>query len=411
MGRHLHTIFALIFMGFLFLLPFVANGGLIDDLRQQIAAKSQEVKDLQQRAAEAKQSLAEAQSKERSLQNQIYKFNKQIEALELEIAVTEEQIDEVKLKIEEIEIKIKQTQEAINLEKSRIASTLQLIYETGPPDIVELSLNAKSLSSMFQNLYSVQKLEGELKTRLNVAQELSANLVKDEADAKAQENNLVALRTQLTLQQELTEDQRSEKNILLKDTRQQETVYQKSVKQLESQQTEIQKNIIALEAKLRFAIDPSSLPKGKGILSWPVNEVRITQYYGPTSETGFINDGYQFHNGIDLAPSTGLGTPIYSAGDGKVIAVGNDGRYAYGKWVAIDHKNGLITLYAHLSKQAVSVGATVSKGDVIGFMGSTGFSTGSHLHFTVYATSTFEVIDRWYGPLPLGGHLDPLEYL
>src|SRR3989338_2499603 len=397
MGRHLHTIFALIFMGFLFLLSFVANGGLIDDLRQQIAAKSQEVKDLQQRAAEAKQSLAEAQSKERSLQNQIYKFKKQI--------------DEVKLKIEEIEIKIKQTQEAINLEKSRIASTLQLIYETGPPDIVELSLNAKSLSSMFQNLYSVQKLEGELKTRLNVAQELSANLVKDEADAKAQENNLVALRTQLTLQQELTEDQRSEKNILLKDTRQQETVYQKSVKQLESQQTEIQKNIIALEAKLRFAIDPSSLPKGKGILSWPVNEVRITQYYGPTSETCFINDGYQFHNGIDLAPSTGLGTPIYSAGDGKVIAVGNDGRYAYGKWVAIDHKNGLITLYAHLSKQAVSVGATVSKGDVIGFMGSTGFSTGSHLHFTVYATSTFEVIDRWYGPLPLGGHLDPLVYL
>src|SRR3989338_7034699 len=292
MGRHLHTIFALIFMGFLFLLSFVANGGLIDDLRQQIAAKSQEVKDLQQRAAEAKQSLAEAQSKERSLQNQIYKFKKQI--------------DEVKLKIEEIEIKIKQTQEAINLEKSRIASTLQLIYETGPPDIVELSLNAKSLSSMFQNLYSVQKLEGELKTRLNVAQELSANLVKDEADAKAQENNLVALRTQLTLQQELTEDQRSEKNILLKDTRQQETVYQKSVKQLESQQTEIQKNIIALEAKLRFAIDPSSLPKGKGILSWPVNEVRITQYYGPTSETGFINDGYQFHNGIDLAPSTVL---------------------------------------------------------------------------------------------------------
>lgn len=405
------TVLALFVMGFLFILPLIVHGSVIADLRKQIYAKNEEVKQLQQKMMEAKQNLIEAQGKERSLQNQIYKFNKQIEAFELEIAITEGQIDETGLKIKELENRIKQTQEAINLEKARISGALRYIYETGTPDIIELSLSANSLSTIFSNFYSAQRIEGELKTRLSVAKELTTNLEKEREDTKIEEENLISLRTKLSLQQDLAQDQRAQKNQLLKDTRQQETIYQKSLKQLEAQQVDVQKEIVSLEAKLRYAIDPASLPKGKGILAWPVDEVRITQYYGPTSKTGFINDGYEFHNGMDIAPSSGIGTPIYSAGDGKVVARGDDGRYAYGRWVAIDHKNGLVTLYAHLSKVSVSVGQAVGKGTTIGFMGSTGFSTGAHLHFTVYATNTFEVIQRWYGPLPIGGHIDPLEYL
>lgn len=405
------TVLALLFVGFLFILPMVANGSVIDDLRKQISARNEEVKQLQQKMAEAKQNLLEARGEARSLQNQIYRFNKQIEAFELEMAITEGQIEETRLKIAELEARIKQTEEAIHLEKARIASTLRVLYETGTPDIIELSLGADSLSTIFNNFYGAQRLEGELKTRLNVAKELTINLEKEKEDTTKEEENLIALRTKLSLQQDLAQDQRSQKSELLKDTRQQEVVFQKSLKKLESQQVDIQKEIVGLEAKLRYAIDPATLPKGKGILAWPVDEVRITQYYGSTSKTGFVNNGYDFHNGIDIAPTSGIGTPIYAAGDGKVIAKGDDGRYAYGRWVAIDHKNGLVTLYGHLSRVAVSSGQAVGKGTVIGYMGSTGFSTGPHLHFTVYATNTFEVIERWYGPLPIGGHLDPIEYL
>ncbi|KKR47314.1 MAG: Peptidase M23B [Parcubacteria group bacterium GW2011_GWA2_40_8] len=410
-SRRTKTILALLFMGFLFISPMVAKGSMIDDLRKQISTKNEEVKQLQQKMAEAKQNLVEAQGQARSLQNQIYRFNKQIEAFELEMAITEGQIEETRLKITELEARIKQTEDAINLEKARIASALRMLYETGTPDIIELSLGADSLSTIFNDFYGAQRLEGELKTRLSVAKELTVNLEKEKEDATQEEENLITLRTKLSLQQDLAEEQRTEKSQVLKNTKQQETVYQKSLKQLETQQVDAQKEIVGLEAKLRYAINPDTLPKGKGVLAWPVDEVRITQYYGSTSKTGFVNNGYEFHNGIDIAPTSGIGTPIYAAGDGKVVSKGDDSRYAYGRWVAVDHKNGLVTLYAHLSRIAVSNGQNVSKGAVIGYMGSTGFSTGPHLHFTVYAANTFEVIQRWYGPLPIGGHLDPIEYL
>ncbi len=407
-----YKLIALFAAGFLFLAPFGGiRAGVIEDLRQQIETRNQEIKTLQQKMEEAKNNLQEAQGKERSLQNQIYKFNKQIEALELEIAITENQVEETRLTIQKIEAQMVELEQSIRLEKVRIGSVLQLIYETGEPNLIEVTLQAENLSSMFQNFYGVQKLESELQARLSETKKFERQLEQDKEEAKKEEEELLALRNKLTLQQDLTEDQKSEKNELLRATRQQEATYQRSVKQLESQRNDIQKEIVRLEAKLRYAIDPDALPKGKGILAWPVDEVRITQYYGSTSETGFINDGYQFHNGIDLAPTTGLGTPILAAGDGAVIATGNDGRYAYGKWIAINHKNGLVTLYGHLSKFAVSGGAQIKKGQIIGYMGSTGYSTGPHLHFTVYAENTFEVIERWYGPLPIGGHIDPLEYL
>ncbi|MBI2625768.1 M23 family metallopeptidase, partial [Candidatus Parcubacteria bacterium] len=164
-----------------------------------------------------------------------------------------------------------------------------------------------------------------------------------------------------------------------------------------------------LEEKLRRAIDPSGVPGARpGVLAWPLEGV-LSQGYGPTSSTGFINDGYQFHNGVDIAAS--FGSPVRAARNGKVVGVGDLGRWAYGRWVAVEHDNGLTTLYAHLSLAAARLGQVVRRGDIIGYEGSTGFSTGPHLHFTVYASSTFRFEERPYGTLPIGGSINPLDYL
>ncbi|MDD2730498.1 MAG: M23 family metallopeptidase, partial [Candidatus Portnoybacteria bacterium] len=79
--------------------------------------------------------------------------------------------------------------------------------------------------------------------------------------------------------------------------------------------------------------------------------------------------------------------------------------------ITIKHGNGQTTLYGHLSAQMVSVGQKIYSGQIIGYMGSTGYSTGSHLHFSVFATNTFEIQQKWYGPVPLGGTVNPLSYL
>lgn len=108
---------------------------------------------------------------------------------------------------------------------------------------------------------------------------------------------------------------------------------------------------------------------------WPTDGGYITSYFGYRSDP--FTGQTKYHNGVDIAVNTG--TNVYSCGAGKIYYAGYD-EGGYGYFIMVDHGNGLVSLYAHLSKIKVSTGQTVSKGQVIGLSGSTGRSTGPHLH-------------------------------
>ena len=183
----------------------------------------------------------------------------------------------------------------------------------------------------------------------------------------------------------------------------------------EEKQEEILKEIEELESSLRQLVDPNSLPaQRKGLLVWPI-QGRITQGYGNTPFAR-SSDFYKFHNGIDI--SAPYGTPLHAADDGVVLAVGDTDRYcrrgAYGKYMVIDHQNNLTTMYAHLSLIRVTNGQKVARGDIIGYTGNSGLSTGPHLHFTLYDSRTVEIKLGKIGTcgvLPFGGSINPLVYL
>ena len=144
----------------------------------------------------------------------------------------------------------------------------------------------------------------------------------------------------------------------------------------------------------------------------PVSGI-LSQDYGATK---FAKYGYlgKWHNGVDFAAP--VSTPIFSAEKGKVVAVGNSDAYcyrgAYGKFIVIEHENNLTTLYSHLSLQVVKVGDIISRGQLIGYAGKTGYATGPHLHFTIFASQTFRMgPSRICGLLPYGGDLNPMDYL
>ena len=151
-----------------------------------------------------------------------------------------------------------------------------------------------------------------------------------------------------------------------------------------------------------IALVNHSLPVGRPIaglaLSWPMTRFQITQPFGPS--TVVLEPAYgpykHFHTGIDIAAP--LGTTVMAAADGVVVAVGHT-TIGYGNYVVIAHGGGIATLYGHLLDTSVKVGDRVVRGQMIGLEGSTGLSTGPHVHFELRVND--QVIDPMpYLPVP-----------
>lgn len=121
---------------------------------------------------------------------------------------------------------------------------------------------------------------------------------------------------------------------------------------------------------------------------WPVQGGEISSPYG--SRVGPIEGGYEWHQGIDIAVD--FGDPVYASAAGKVEQAGWNG--GYGRYVRIDHGNGYESAYGHMSSIAVEAGQQVSKGEIIGFVGSSGYSTGPHVHYEVLVDG--KAVDPYY---------------
>jgi len=391
------------------LLPVFAVAQTAEEMKAQIAAKQAQIQELEKQIAAYNAQLKNAKSQGSTLAKQIANMQLQIKKLEADIKLTQAKISATSLKINELSFNIAARNSEIEKQKMNLGETIREINEYDQTSPLQMVLVSDTFSDFLNEAESAQSLQAGLQAKLDTIQELKNQLETSKAEAQNQKEQLEQLNNDLSGRNVVLNNQKKETNNLLTETKNQEKKYQQILTDLQKQQQQIQKDIYALEDKLRLTIDPGSIPGFRsGVLAWPLKGI-LTQKYGPTSQTGFINNVYNFHNGIDI--DANVGDAVRSAGDGIVKAIGNNGKYAYGKWIAIDHQNGLITLYAHFSGYAVSVGQKVKTGQVIGYAGNTGFSTGAHLHFTVYAETTFTTEQKWYGLLPLGGSINPMNYL
>ena len=241
---------------------------------------------------------------------------------------------------------------------------------------------------------------------------------------------LVDLKEKYDGQQAVLENNKAEKGELLQKTKNEESNYQALLAEKKAAKEQITAELRSFEAELKFILDPNSIPaRGTAVFDWPLENIIITQLFGGTefakNNPGIYGRGY--HPGVDFGAS--VGTPIYAPLSGTVRWTDNTdaiaGCYAWGKWTLIDHANGLSTLYAHQSAIPAGIvpGTKVTTGQLIGYVGATGYVTGPHLHFTVYAQDAVEVI-RYsdfktitscgpaYTPRAASeGYLDPMGYL
>jgi len=376
-------------------------------LREQISLKEEEIKKLEAEEAVYKQALSQTQSQSKTLKSQISLIESQINQLTVNLKITKAKISKTESDIRLHFQEIKEKEKEIQNRKLAMGESMKFLARFENQGFVVVILKSDKFSDFLNSNRYLINLENGLYNNFTILTQDKTELESLVSEEKNLKKDLNDFKSELIVKNNLVQKQKEGKDKLLTETKNKETEYQKMISQAQIKQSEIQREIFGLEDKLRGQVGGVPPPR-PGALAWPLLG-RITQGYGPTSITGFYNDAYKFHNGIDIAAS--YGAPTRAALDGVVVASGDNGNYAYGAWLAIRHSNGLTTLYTHLSAKAVSVGQAVSQGQVIGYEGSTGFVTGPHLHFTVYSTNTFRVEKRWFGLLPLGGSVNPFDYL
>lgn len=400
------------------------------ELKSQIEKNNSEIKKLEKEIADYNLKIKNKQSDASTLKNAISILETKKSALNSDIKLSEYKISNIKNNISETENKIQLTSTKVEKLKDSLSQTFREIAYTS--DLKEnytfVLLGEKSISTAFDRYNQNYNLKKNISSNINYFNQTKNTLNEVNNTYKDQVGALEESKDELLDKKTLISENQKEKDKLLKDTKNQEANYQKLLAQRKKQKTDLETELANVEAKLKAFTNTASLPKAMtSALAYPVKKVVITQYFGNTpfaTQNPQVYNG-SGHNGMDFAVS--VGTPIYSAADGVVIGVANTDDAcvgaSYGKWVLVKHNNGLSTLYAHLSSFSVGVGQSVTAGQKVGLSGNTGYSTGPHLHFTVYASEAVHVAGSTeykskacgtYMILPLAsksGYLNPLTYL
>lgn len=416
----------IVFFAFL-LLSFnfnIAYSATVEELKDQIQKVTETKQQLQQEIAAYEKQLKEIGDQTTSLKNTIKSLDVTISKNSLDIKLTQNNINTAQLQIEELSMDIDRDIKTINQDTKTIASLLREVNVYDNNSFIKSLLTYKNLSELWNDQQNIFILQNEISEKITQTRNTKAILEKNKLATEKKKEDLIKLKSDLIDRKNVLDITKKEKNQLLIDTKNSESNYKKMLADKKALADAFDKELLQFEAELKFAIDPSSFPSvGKGILSWPIDVVKITQYFGMT-EFAKTTNAYngQGHNGIDFRAS--FGTPIKAALSGIVKGTGDTDivcpRASFGKWIFIEHSNGLSTIYAHLSLIRVSVGQIVTTGDIIGYSGNTGYSTGPHLHFGTYATQGVKIMSRkstvcngtYVMPIAdLRAYLDPLQYL
>ncbi|RJQ29994.1 hypothetical protein C4571_00060 [Candidatus Parcubacteria bacterium] len=390
-----------------------------EELERQVQEKAKELENINQQLEATQQSLKNTQKERLGLQRELGTLGQNINQLNLNIKADEITIQKLGLEIDSLNYDLRDIGDSVVDKQGAISQILKELQKADAThgNLLFIFLKNKSLADGVFEAQALSDLQAKLTFDIKSLRELHEEYNRKIQLAGEKRNTIDFHQRNLKNRKVIVEDQKQERESVLKETKSKESVFEQQVNDLRKLQQQIADEVEGISAILRTKIDPSTLPSPRpGVLAIPVSgkdESAVTQDYGATA---FAQYGYRGkrHNGVDIGAA--LGTPVVAAEEGTVIAVGNQDTYcyrgAYGRFIVIEHNNNLTTLYGHLSRQIVSKGDTVKRGDVIGYVGRTGYATGPHLHFTVFAKPTFYMgPSKSCGPMPLGGDLNPSVYL
>lgn len=377
--------------------PSVFAQSEVDRLREQIENRGDRLAEIEAEIAKYEAELQEVGTERETLQSAINQLELERRKVNAEIARTENLITSTDLEINKLILEINRTESDINTTEAAIAAIIREEYKASEDSLIEMLLRHERLSEFWNTFEAHESVRDTMAAKVGELDSFKA-LLEDQRDENEDKRaELSSLKQQYTSQTEVLEENKEEQAELLEITKSEEQSYQQLLAEQRAAQEQILRELREFESQLQFILDPNTIPSaGTVVFDWPLDNIIITQRFGGTefaARNATAYGGRAYHPGVDFGAPRG--TPIKAPLTGTVRAVGNTdaipGCYSWGKWTLIDHANGLSTMYAHQSAIGVSPGQKVTTGEVIGYIGNTGFSTGPHLHFTVYAKDGVDV--------------------
>ncbi len=317
-------------------------------------------------------------------------------ALDEKNAITVKQIlnlnEQIELHTQLIEQKTKEVDEAqkvadAQLEKYKVR--VRAMEESGRYNYFEVLFGASSIGeflSLIDDIGDIMRSDKELEDAYRQSVEDLKAVKAEYEQAKAEmEDSKTELETLKAQQEEDIAEATAIISALQSDISSNSSLLSELSAQEKALNADIQAKVAELnkqqeEQKKNNGSSSGGSTVGTGNLVWPSYCTYITSRQGPRTHP--VTGEYKNHGGTDIGAS--YGSAIYAADSGTVVYSSDGWNGGWGNYVMIDHGNGMQTLYAHMSSRAVSVGQTVSRGQTIGYVGSTGMSTGPHLHFEMY---------------------------
>ena len=409
-------------MFFVFCVP--VHGQDVKQLEAQIQAQKDKLQSIDREIAKQQAEITKVVGEGNTLKQAVSELENSEKKLTTEIKKTKAVIGTLDLEIQKSTLQISETQKTVNRKKDVIAATLRDQYYRANESILEQILKNGDFSTTWENIDTLDFFNRQIRTTIELLEEEQKELESYQETQSQKQEEFEKETAVLAGEQVSVTSAKQAKDSLLQQTKNKESEYRKLLSEKVRQREAFEGELFAYEAALVETLSASQIPSSNvtGLLRWPIDNVVITQLFGKTGDSGRLYASGT-HNGIDMG--TPIGTKLYATQSGVIKGLGNTdsypGCYSYGKWMLVQQDNGLSTLYAHMSAHSAVVGQRVSVGDVVGLSGNTGYSTGPHLHFTLFASEGVAV--QQYSQsngckqasIPLstkkGALLDPILYL
>lgn len=364
----------------------IVSGGLIVvmSLGMVLNVEATTIDEAQQKADALAQQKSSAEAEKNSL-------NEQLNVIIGEMEDAQEKLADKQTEIEKTEEKLVQAKVEENTQYQSMKKRIKYMYENGNSQVIELLMESENIGEFLNKAEYISSISEYDRDMLTAFQDAVAEVEKEEKALQAEYEELEVLRDDLLVKQSNVEALLSEKNIQISDLEKQigdnAALLQELIAQAEAERLKQEQAAAAAAAAQQAAQQQAAQNSGGGNNSVPPTTDYVVsgngQFTNPcpagyvSSPFGYRDFDSSFHKGLDLAAPEG--TPTYAAGDGVVLIAGWSD--SAGNWIVIDHGNGFVAKYMHHSALAVSAGQSVSKGQLIGYVGNTGNSFGAHLHF------------------------------